>query len=677
MGLKQGLFYSNDGDLIAVSFYGDKVTTGNIILAPSPVIIQMDGGGGGEYMPVQYATASISCVTNGADLLELCTNNPLDVAVEVYNRTTDKVLFAGCITPNAFNQSIDDINNVITIECVDWLGAAKFVRYRRKNEALQAMTLRESLLHIFGLITSEAEVLLSDFVCITNNSEYLPEHVSPGDGHVVNATTRQYTELVVAETYYYDSPTEPTVLYDGEVDLEMNAMSLYEILAMLAKSFLATWQQFGKRVILVDCVNAALFGGTSAYPLSASIIRTPIDISTNINIDRGKIASGGNSVSVLPFHDRYALHCNYGSRDVLPNFSNHLYYNPFNYFGQRDDDRKTWHYTYMLRTDVLDGVEWTSSYDKASAMAVAYYSATYDDYDDHRNDSPAFGDDWDVFLRIVPPAANIAFKKKYSLSVVAGRFYTLTLRIKAGWSYQVGKPYPTQLEKGTPYNLYVSIKIGDLYYDKESDSWTTEVKRTKIVLLGDGDWKEAFYGMKYYPRNVLTNSTKDGCVEVIISADKYWSDNYAIYIKEFGLTFSSGVNERRPLSDVKYAGNPRGEAEFSAEAMPITFGYPMGEKTFSDTIEGIPYVLSASEGGRSRLGSLYFFDKEDYWYEPLNRVERLANLGDRKEYSLNLKDPRNKISPFDTFTSSLWQGNKIIVAYQKDVEKNIINVTLN
>lgn len=676
MGLKQGLFYSNDGDLIAVSFYGEKVTTGNIILAPSPVTIQMDGGGG-KYMPVQYATASISCVTYDADLLELCTNNPLDVAVEVYNRTTDKVLFAGCITPNTLNQSIDDVNAVITIECVDWLGAAKFVRYRRKNEALQAMTLRESLLHIFSLITDEAEVLLSDFVCITNNSLYLPEHVSPGDGHVVNATTRQYTELVVAESYYYDSPTEPTVLYDGEVDLEMNAMSLYEILAMLAKSFLATWQQFGKRVILVDCVNAALFGQTSAYPLSTVVTRTPVDISTVINIDRDKIASGGNSVSVLPYYDRYALHCNYGNRDLLPNFANHLYYESFNYAGQADSDNKTWHYTYALRTDVLDGVEWTSSYSKASAMAIAYYSTTYDDYNNHKNDAPAFGDGWDVFLRIVPPVANIAFKKKYSLSVVAGRFYTLTLKIKAGWSYQVEKIYPTQLEKGTPYNLYISIKIGDLYYDKESDSWTTEEKRTKIALIGDGEWKEAFYGMKYYPRNVLTNSTQDGCVEVIISADKYWSDNYAIYIKDFGLTFDSGVNARRPLSDVKYAGDSRGEAEFSAEAMPISFGFPMAEKTFSDKIEGIPYILSPSESGGSYLGELYFCDKEDRWYQPLDRVEKIASLGDRKEYSLCLKDARNAISPFDTFTSALWQGNKIVVAYQRDIEKNIINVTLN
>ena len=227
MGIKSMRFLNMEGDTIVVSFSGDNVAQGELIPAESPVILQMDGGGG-EYKAVKYTTASISIVCDGLQHLDLYTAEPLAVKVLAYNDTTDTTLFSGYVSPNTFNQTITGVNDTLTIECVDCLGIAKFVPYRRSisEEGFRLITLSELLLSM-GTSLNVNKILLSDFISIKSGDE--------------QRETSIYQALELSESYFFSSSTLPQTLPDGNSSFDPLAVTIYDILSAVAESFRATW----------------------------------------------------------------------------------------------------------------------------------------------------------------------------------------------------------------------------------------------------------------------------------------------------------------------------------------------------------------------------------------------------------------------------------------------------
>ena len=308
-------FSTLDGDRIKVTFTGDAVSEGTLIPGEDPVRIQMDGGGR-DYEAVKYATATITCITDGLQLQDLFTDS-INVRISVVNETTGKTLFLGAVSPNTFAQTLTGYNDELAIECVDMLGAAKFVPYAKlngDNAAFSAMTIAEAMLHIASMLGLQ-RVWFADSVS-----------VQPRHGEY---STTSYEKLTIAEQYFYENTTPELVHKDSgtEVTYAPLAMSCYDALSMLAESLYMTFAQVGEDLYLHDYMPLRA-DGQVVYKeiLSTGLGADRLTVSAT-ELTEESFDAGATQISVLPRYSLFSVeHKTAEEVNLLPDAFKHELY---------------------------------------------------------------------------------------------------------------------------------------------------------------------------------------------------------------------------------------------------------------------------------------------------------------------------------------------------------------
>lgn len=73
-------------------------------------------------------------VASDTPLLELYSSGPLDISVVISDINTNSIVFAGYVVPFTFEQPYTGVHDVVTIDCVDAVTAAKGELYRSAND---------------------------------------------------------------------------------------------------------------------------------------------------------------------------------------------------------------------------------------------------------------------------------------------------------------------------------------------------------------------------------------------------------------------------------------------------------------------------------------------------------------------------------------------------------------
>lgn len=680
MGTKQGTFKTYDGDTISVVFQGENITSAKLKLAASPVVLQMDGAGH-DYNPVQYTTASITCISDGVELIDLYSGIPLDVSVEIVNTSTGDILFAGYVTPNMFSQSIDGVCDSVTIECVDWLGIAKYVPYQPVNAGfpLETRTVAEILWHIVGLLqSSPVRILLSDYIRISDrNIDYIDD---------VTRETNEYFRLKVSESYFFNNPTTPDFV-GGTISLSKQAKSTFEVLAMIAESFRGSFYAEGYTLVFNDVISQ--LEDREAF----------IDIGTNetvtmgdaVTINEELFSSSGNTVSVLRDYDSFSLvrkkadtiiSCDFLQGYVTPN-------------GKRfvEAETKEGNMTTRVLVQNLSSEMFYTNIPSSNASSDNSPIASLWGYKEFKQRFdlkylPHWDESWENYIRACLTGASqtqlrVALKHDYIMPVVQCKAFAVSLKMKVAKSSDRNTVAPTNLDSDLdPMDMGLSLKIGNKYYNASSGTWGNASRWNDIQALDSQKtgWHDVFFVVDNQPADYIFAETQDGRLVV----DFIFSNPYAVvYIKDIEFSIHQTWEYNKPRPAVTYKGNPYSANAFDSVELPITFGLPKTEKSFSGTIDDVVYVSTLNNlasGDCWARGAMDFYyinrDGEKIVHTTLDRIEAMATHGDGKEYQLNLKDSHNRLSVFDTFTSPLWSGRKVVCAFQKDIERNTANITL-
>lgn len=704
MGTRHGAFLTDDGDLIDVTFTGSTVRDGELIMAMTPVVMQMDGRGR-EYQPIKHTTASISCLNDGLELLDLYTDDALGIIVEIYNRTKERLLFVGYVTPNVFNQSIDGINDVVTIECVDCLGAAMLVRYQQRDSVqLATMTVKEAVLYTVGLLRSDVTVIMADFA-----------HV----GIIDALETKQYPNLVLSESYFFDDVTSPNADADGNLSIERKALSCYDVLTMIAESFRATWIQLADTIVLADYVTMTEQVTATAFMLPDM---SEIEIGIEREVTEDSFASSGSTVSFLPGYSSFSVARPTSARPIIPDI---FAYQALHRNGKRiretlsvDGSKATISLLQPLESRLVTftgvgggGASEEMTPFNVSAMFIGQkvVETTVPVYNTSPDLLVNWNDEWVNYLRVyhggiytnndIAPSTSayvvVSVKKEFTAPIVACDNLGLRIGIEAAEHRPKDKEsnnvyVPLEINSAADnLILYAKIRCGEYYYNFDGD-WQNDECWGSIHLYGDGEWKTTFVSAPA-PLNMLAGNLKSGAIDISFRFTNNMSNSdrrpTITFIRKLSVEVASNYRAQvseyySPTQAILRKGNYAFSEDYGEVTLPITFGHPATARTFSSYIDGINYapfqssgVIDGLEVGRF-IGELFFYSGGKR-YSVIDRVEKLAMLGDGKEYNLILRDEANAMSPLDAFTcAQLWEGRKIVAGYVRDVINNQITVTL-
>lgn len=698
MGVKIMRFATLEGDEIKVTFTGANVTDGELIPAADPVTMQMDGGGG-EYKAVKFATASVSCLVDGIQLLDVYAQQPLDVAVKIENVSKGTTLFAGYVSPNTYNQTITGINDTLTIECADWLGISQYVPYKRVDTTFPTYTLAAIMQRLASLISADdcRDIYIADSVRIVS-------------GNGGNDTTHYYS-LQLTDAYFFENPNEPTVDDEGNVSWETQAISCFDALTYIAESFRMVLVQEGDALYMLDPVQMHS-GSSRLYRLSDLAVVT--DDCQRLDIVEETMRSTGASISVLPRVSQVVLQQKEGAPKASINFlsddmlTRYLDMTHTTEVDANNSNKATVHFSQTLQSKVLDVNNYSSAAVGPATQACLVACKNVQTY---RNsvtpDNPALytrwgdGKDWANYLRVFCPqgaagATICSLKAPYRFSVVPSRYMFLKLKVSAAVTHYTNDLAPRELIKDTNILLFATVRCGELYYNSDLDTWTAARFLIPVNIFGDGEWKTSCsVQTAKLPPNALTSSTVAGDINIeLVSGYSPSSETEVFYIKEFQLEVA--VN---PLVDMAKAYNPKpeelrlGTFDYNAEAeevsLPLSFGFPMGERPFSTQIEGVEYAQIIGATDPTTGWNIPFDIRATMLFAPsaeaevdecdtmLQRLYRLANLGDGYELQLPINDEGNNVASTTLVTSPLWQGYKIVVAFEKSLINNTVTVTLN
>lgn len=684
-----GEFRTVSNDEIAVVFFGENVGTGNLTLASSPVILQMDGGAR-EYIPVKYTTASVKCVYDGTDIFSLATQDMMKVEVEIKNKTTGKMLFYGYVTSNSLNQPIDGYGDVVTIECVDWLGASKFVQYKNKGGglSLSLLTFGEAVQHIYTLLHSEyvnnniaQQILLCNHVYISDRDV---------DGRFPESKhTTDYHKLTLSEGYFYKKPTEPSLI-DGVITREDQALSCYEVLTMLAESVRATFIADGYGLLFDDIISR-INGINEYFDLATGETVTMGAVQT---IDDDAFCDVGNTLTTLPRYELFSLTRQGGDTPIFCNILKSGYKTDGAPILDREvtlDRGVKQTYVQYLTSDMLYSTTISNSAGSGSLPRIGLWACkSFEIYNKNYGVSPYMDDSWTKYIRVcqgLPSgqyAGAFAIKTEYTIPVIGAQAYALVIRMSVGHSSE-----PDNLTFGDSPNedlyeppMWLTIKCGNKYYNGEDNTWQSSSHNNRVYAQKSAEkgWHDVFFIAKNNPENYLADTTIDG--KLIIN---FWFDvGYTVYyIKNLEVSLVKSWRDNKERTLTSYKGNQLTTMAYDDVSPELTFGVPKSAKPYSGYIDGKGYIFSYHnyvDNASSTDGVLEFHytaGGEMKIYSFLDRIEMMATHGDGKEYNLNVKDDKGVISPLDSFTSPLWEGAKICAGYTKDIAQEKINIILD
>lgn len=132
MGTKSGDFAGKNGHEYVVELEGANVEHAALTLGVPPVIISM-AAGEHKFNGFKSTTAVVNIITD-KPLVDLYSNSPTDILLTVTDVTDGDVVFAGYVTPFAFDQAYTGKADTFTANAVDLLSARKEVKYENIGE---------------------------------------------------------------------------------------------------------------------------------------------------------------------------------------------------------------------------------------------------------------------------------------------------------------------------------------------------------------------------------------------------------------------------------------------------------------------------------------------------------------------------------------------------------------
>ena len=685
-------FSNMENDTILVTFSGDSVADGELIPAPSPVVLQMDGGGG-EYSAVKYTTASVSILCDGVQHLDLYAVAPLAVKVNVTNETTDKVLFLGYVTPNTFAQPINGVNDTLTIECVDLLGISKFIPLDIGVDKL--FTLAE----VFAAIAERLGVAEKWYVC---------RHVrlTSGDG---SRSTVDYHKLTIPSRYFYED-VSPSPVGQGAVSLLPNAMTIFDALKMIAESFRSTWIQIADTLYLFDEVTCREQGATPYIGHSGWVAT----LGGTKELTEESFAASSSQISVLPKYSMVSLARKSAKEIALlpPVFDNKLLTlgdDEWKYRDNKGDSDETLTVVQSLDSQVCDMRRDFGFYSyatltppKTRAWSDAWEIATWGD--EHQ---------WTNYLRL--PANNdgsalatiaMTIKPEYVTALPERAVIGLRFKINAAFSQDTTRMYPYKLKDSGLFRLRAKFKVTKpdgsvLYYNEFGEYWQEQSRMIGLTFPTylASEWREtyimAFFSdgtesaQRYPVDDIMAIGIPGGKIEVELYSSPSDTDNYDVcYIKALELQAVvlpdvRAVNAKDAAAEVEYLGTYDYNNTLETVTLPIDVRATFGDKYFGTVIDGEELLQSRATGANVLSSKrwevqLAFDNGKGGKLSMLERIDAMTRCGDGMEYELELCDEHNSAySPLMKIASSAWQGGKAIAGYSRDIANSLIHVTLN
>lgn len=677
-------FSTLDGDRVKVTFTGDAVSEGTLIPGEDPVRIQMDGGGR-DYEAVKYATATITCIADGLQLQDLFTDS-INVRVSVVNETTGKTLFLGAVSPNTFAQTLTGYNDELSIECVDMLGAAKFVPYAKLNgdsAAFCAMTIAEAVLHIASILGLQ-RVWFADSVS-----------VQPRHGEY---STTSYEKLTIAEQYFYENTTPELVHKDSgaEVTYAPLAMSCYGALSMLAESLYMTFAQVGEDLYLHDYM-----------PLRADSQVTYKEIlSTGLGADRLTVSAtelteesfdaGATQISVLPRYSLFSVeHKTAEEVNLLPDAFQHELYTEVSTGATSAESTRDAEKLYIKIFDapIIPYVNITADLEAMMLASVEVKKPDIAEFDTTGYwRKKVFDNDWklDFYMLNVYTATAplLKYRAQYNLAIPARYQWRLRLGIEIGFSRERAV-YPAP-EKTNNHELAVQIICDGLYYNEVTQAWGTAEHNVILEFPSGDEWRKIFkFKNAQYAvaaADIIAPVGNPGTIELRVMGfgDVLATHWVTAWIRSLSLSIVEPHEYRRlnkidPLPEREYRGAWSADRELDAVSFPIQIEPTLAEKSFGTLIDGIEYCdeEDLNHAGTTRAAAEFRYLADGQKYTMLQRIEQLANSEDNYELILPLRDENNAVEAVGAFTSTLWSGVKAVVAYERDIKNNAITVTVN
>ena len=679
MGKKIGYCKTLSDDQIKVTFSGDGVADGDIIL--NGITLQMDGKGR-EYEAAKVTTATVTCTCDGLELLDLFTDS-IAVSVRVENVTTGAVLFSGYVTPNTFNQALTGINDDIAIECVDALGAGKFVDYRKKNgenAPFCAMTIAEAVLYV-------ADILGIKRVFLSNHISVQPRH---GE-----FSTSSYEKLTIAEQYFYGDLTPKRVHIDGQdvISYAPEALTCYEVLEMIAASLYSTWVQVGENLYLHDYAGLRATGYNNYKEITASGTTNSIPRQAMIALTADSFDSGSTQISVLQRYTLFSVeHHQEEEVPLLPDIFSHELYRPTSSVHNVSDDEDVAELYRVLTGGLVQPVNqsngFVTNYNIASIRIDRPDIAKYDktDYWKYKR----YGDDWANNFMIVeestPSGYTLLSLYSQYIAAIPARF-RWRLRLSIEIAFGDSGYYPKGDSSGTKY-LFIQLINNNLYYNEVTQLWSPTAHTIKLAFPADNkEFRTLFYWANIDNNAVaatydLAYPAEAGTIELrIVSGDnegwsRAWVRKLQLLLVDPVATLSA--HELDPLPEVEMRGSYGGE-ELEAVSVPIEIVPTLAKKSFGTLIDGVEYCEGNNVNAplSTRPAAELRYNVNGIRQTLLERIETLANSSDNYELSLPLNDEHNDINALQCIASSLWNGRKAVVAMEKDIINNNINITIN
>lgn len=688
MGRKYGNFVNAEGDSITVTFFGESVGSGALEIVSAQ--LQMDGGGG-KPDAVKYTTASITVVTRAMENLDLATTDPLGIEVEIAG-WDNQVLFSGYVTPNTLNQPIDGVADTLTIECADYLGIAQYVPYTREGNVFRALSIADAVKGIVARVSGgrAKECYMADNVVIVSGSG--------------KKSTQNYPSIELSEAYFYEEPAEPAIMNDGTLDVSYNAISCYDALAMIAETLQASWVQIGENLYLLDYLM--LTGDSGLMPAHAINAGNTMTLGVRHTLDANMFAGMGSNVTLLPRCSEVSMSRTKGSMSLMPELSYGAAKrgNVLTEGVEIKDNKTTLSYAQLLSSPVFDiqREATTPAGDVRTACLVAYKEDTIegvgtDDlllrsyYDD--------GSGWNVALRLYVPgtaagASSIALRQELALPTVASGCYAVKFSCQVATSWTTDRYSPVFNDDDpniTGVQFSMMLECGGMYYDAELNKWQSNPVRVAVMSgSGDSGWKEAS-GIYYLEvPKTLAGSTISGPLNISILGLSASPDSKprALYIKDLKIELAQDhyadlAESHYPTPKTMRRG-VRGYLTSPEEVeLPMSFGFPAGDKPLSTVIDGEDYaerVGFSKEDPQKPFRvkcTMDYVDADGVKYDALDRVLRLNNIGDGRELQFTLKDEHNLLGPLHSYKSVLWAGTKAVMAFEKNLYNSTIQVTLN
>lgn len=648
------------GDTVQVAFIADELSDG---LLPDAIRINMQMDGDGGYSPLKKTTASVTFLADGAELMALCTADYTIRAV-IKNTTKQKILFSGFIVPNSYNQGLTGYNDTITIECVDWLGFAKYVPYSQVDveKGFSVMGLSSIAKRCFTLINGGAAsvtVMIPATVLVSKGSDQ-----------------EIFLEaVVVSESCFFTSalPDEVTK------DYRPVAMNCEEVLTMISESLRLTWLSVGNRIFLADVLS--LHYGDSVYTdiTTGDVVTYPV-LRT---ITEESIADTACNVSSLARVSMTEVkHARADEVQIMQDpFDTATLHKDGEYveFYDAVEDPYNRVISVPLRSDIYNDYPPVDVNMPCYSQFVAWRnnkSVVPSPGSPHFLDNYAWGaDSWDVALKmydknkVTPIRVLLRRKIKYTLPVVgiprglvknAARVLCMSAEIVKGDRADLLWPHNSE---NIDCRLLVSVIVDGRYYSPVARDYVDEKTVFAVNIYKDGTahWDIYILGDREEDGIPIPAS---GALEVVIYSsgellnpgwDVAWLRRFNVVLKSD--TYALRHDLLRPAVErVGFWDNNRTQSI----APPLDIYYNLTEK-----------LLGANA---AEPALLYYVAGEEL---PLAEyAHRLANVGDRKMYEMSLLDDGNIATPLDVFRCPLWSGYKSVAGYERDVLENKIILTL-